>query len=108
MATVGQKSELSMVQRRTKLWLGLIGGLLVPFILMAGYAMLNHFFYPRSMNAEILGISVCISGGLVCVWLLPVRAFWRCLISIAYIPACIYPLAVFQLLFASIALGERF
>jgi hypothetical protein len=97
-----------MKQQRNRLWLGVLGGLLVPFVLMSGYAIFDHFFYPRSANADIFGYAICIAGGLLCVWVLPIRAFWRCIVSIAYIPACVYPLAVFQLLFASIVFGERF
>jgi ascorbate-specific PTS system EIIC-type component UlaA len=97
-----------MIRRRNRLWFGVLGAVLVPFMLMTGYAVFDHFVYPRAANADIYGYAVCIVGGLLCVWVLPLRAFWRCLLSIAYVPACFYPLAVFQLLFASFVFGERF
>jgi hypothetical protein len=96
-----------MLTQKSKSWIGGAGMVLVPFLLMVGCLAVNHFFdsFDRYGGYSIV---ISIIGGLLFVWVLPLRAFWRFLITIAYIPALVYPLLLFQFFAAVVFFGLRF
>ena len=82
--------------------------ILVPLLLMIAFLAFDHFSDSHYSEPSLYSFVIAIIGGVTCVWILPIRAFWRCLISIAYIPASIYPLALFQFAAAVGLFGLRF
>jgi hypothetical protein len=97
-----------MLTPRSKGWIGGVGMATVPFLLMVVSLAVDHFGGSHHPDASFYSFVISITGGLLCVWVLPLRAFWRCLLSIVYIPASIYPLALFQIFAAVEFFGLRF
>jgi hypothetical protein len=100
--------NLAMLTPGSKAWIGGVGMVIVPLLLMVACLAVDHSGGSHHPDASIHSFVISIAGGLVCVWVLPVRAFWRCLVSIAYIPASFYPLALFQFHAAAGFFGLRF
>ena len=87
-----------------------MGMILAPFILMTAYTLVWAWTPLNNANIDpdaYAGFPIAILGGLIFLWYLPIRAFWKCLLTIAYIPAPIYPLLMFKLLFEISVLGYR-
>jgi len=96
-----------MLTQKSKGWIGGIGMTLTPFLLVVGCLAVNHFFDSFDRGGT-LSIGISIIGGQFFVWVLPLRAFWRFLITIAYIPALVYPLWLFQFFAAVVFFDLRF
>ena len=84
--------------------------LIAPLILMAVYTAVWAWTPLSNANIDsegFIGFPIAILGGLGFLWFLPIRAFWKCLLTIAYVPAPIYPLLMFKILFEISVLGFR-
>ena len=106
-ADVGQKDNMP---RKGRIIISTMGLILAPLVLMVAYTTVWRWTPLSNANIDpegYIGFPIAILGGLIYLWRLPIRAFWKCLLTMAYIPATIYPLLIFQLLFAAVALGVR-
>lgn len=96
-----------MLTQKSKGWIGAVGMMLMPFLLMVGCLAINHVLGSFDRDGTY-SIGISIIGGLLFVWVMPLRGFWKILIAIAYIPALVYPLLLFQLFAAVEFFGLRF
>ena len=99
---------IAMLTRQSRGWIGGIGLLVVPMLLVVLCLAVNELVDLRKHDVVLVSTAISIAGGLVCVWILPLRAFWKTLISILFIPASIYPLMLFQLVIAVALFGWSF
>ena len=83
-----------------------LGAIIVPALIMCGTVTLQHAYNIRHPDIEICFFSVCILVGLLFIWFIPMRTFYKCLTTIAYVPAAILMFAVIQLLLDSAMYGH--
>lgn len=99
--------EVSIVTRKKQGVLAVAGSLIIPCMLMSVYSTLAHYL-ELSAKSDFYGFSVSIIGGLVCFYWIPIRGFWKFLISLLYVPALVILLLGYQFAFEVLVLKLRF
>ena len=88
-----------------------VTSVLAPFLLMTGYVALVHSGALRSPEVSasdyLVASAVCIAGGLVFLWLLPLDLLRKCMISLAYVSAYIFALPIFAFFFDIFVWGMK-